>query len=613
MLGDLNAEPTSEALYDFCQVYGCSNIVKENICYKNPENPSCVDLIITNRPISFKGTKTIETGLSDFHKMSLTIMKVFYKKQKANVIRYRSYRNFDNEAFIGELQVAFSDRYNDTENLSFSTFKNVIDHSLKKHAPLKKRYVRANQAPLINKKINKEIMKRSRLRNKFLNSKSDVDHRAYNKQRNLCVSLIRKEKKSFFSNLNTKDINENKTFWKTVKPLFTEKVKINSKITLIEEKVISKQGEENIIEEEIISDEQKIAEVFNDFFINIIPNLKISIEQNINHDFTKTDDPVSNAINKFENHPSIVMIKRKNNRSADVTPAYKKKSKNSKDYYRPISILSNISEIYERCLYDQIQNFFENILSKYQCGFRKGYNAQHCLITLIEKWKKGVDNGGSFGALMTDLSKAFDCLSHELLIAKLDAYGFDNKSLKLIYNCLSNRKQRVKINESFSSWEEILYGVPQGSILEPLLFSIFICDMFYFLEDHEIANYADDSTPFSAQCSHQAVIEDLEKSSAILFNWLKSNYMKVNTDKSHLLLSGNIKLTKNIDNNIIESEEKQELLDVIIDSRLTFEEHVNNLCKKASQKLNALARISSYMDIPKQRIIFKSFITSQFR
>ena len=306
------------------------------------------------------------------------------------------------------------------------------------------------------------------------------------------------------------------------------------------------------------------------------------------------------------------MIKRKNNRSADLTPAYKKKSKNSKDYYRPISILSNISEIYERCLYDQIQNFFENILSKYQCGFRKGYNAQHCLITLIEKWKKGVDNGGSFGALMTDLSKAFDCLSHELLIAKLDAYGFDNKSLKLIYNCLSNRKQRVKINESFSSWEEILYGGPQGSILEPLLFNIFICDMFYFLEDHEIANYADDSTPFSAQCSHQAVIEDLEKSSAILFNWLKSNYMKVNTDKSHLLLSGNIKLTSNIDNNIIESEEKQELLDVIIDSRLTFEEHVNNLCKKASQKLNALARISSYMDIPKRRIIFKSFITSQF-
>ena len=90
VLGDLNAEPTNEALYDFCQVYGCSNIVKENTCYKNPENPSCVDLIITNRPRSFQGTKTIETGLSDFHKMSLTIMKVFYKKQKTNIFKNKT-------------------------------------------------------------------------------------------------------------------------------------------------------------------------------------------------------------------------------------------------------------------------------------------------------------------------------------------------------------------------------------------------------------------------------------------------------------------------------------------------------------------------------------------
>ena len=140
----------------------------------------------------------------------------------------------------------------------------------------------------------------------------------------------------------------------------------------------------------------------------------------------------------------------------------------------------------------------------------KGFSAQHCLISLIEKWKKSIDNGGAFGALMTDLSKAFDCLSHELLIAKLEAYGFDEKSLKLIYNYLSNRKQRVKINDSHSSWREILYGVPQGSILGPLLFNIFICDMFYFLENYELANYVDDSTPYSAKRNHKLVIEDLK-------------------------------------------------------------------------------------------------------
>ena len=129
---------------------------------------------------------------------------------------------------------------------------------------------------------------------------------------------------------------------------------------------------------------------------------------------------------------------------ADVTPVYKKKWKNSKDNYRPVSILSNISKIYKRCIYDQIQLFFISLLSKYQCRFHRGYNAQHCLITLIEKWKKSVDNGGAFGALLTDLSKAFDCLPHELLIAKLDAYGFDKSSLKLLHSYLSNRKKETK-------------------------------------------------------------------------------------------------------------------------------------------------------------------------
>ena len=109
--------------------------------------------------------------------------------------------------------------------------------------------------------------------------------------------------------------------------------------------------------------------------------------------------------------------------------------------------------------------------------------------------EKSVNNGGAFGVLLVDLSKTFDCLSRELLIAKLDAHGFDKKSLTLINNYLSNRKQRVKINDSFSSWGEVLFGVLQGSILGPLLFNIFICDMFYFMVDFQIANYADDSTP----------------------------------------------------------------------------------------------------------------------
>ena len=143
------------------------------------------------------------------------------------------------------------------------------------------------------------------------------------------------------------------------------------------------------------------------------------------------------------------------------------------------------------------------------CGFRRGYNAQHFLITLIEEWKKIVDSGGAFGALLTDLSKAFDCLLHELLIAKLDAYDIDKTSLKLIHSYFSNRERRVTVNDRYSSWSEILFGVPQGSILGLFLFNIFISDMFHFLEDFDIANYADDSTQYCVGKSVKFVVNNL--------------------------------------------------------------------------------------------------------
>ena len=128
-------------------------------------------------------------------------------------------------------------------------------------------------------------------------------------------------------------------------------------------------------------------------------------------------------------------------KEVDVIPVYKKKSKLSKENYKPISNLPNISKVYERCLYDQISKYFETRFSKFQCGFRKGYSAQHCLLAMIEKWKTAVDQEGVFAALLTDLSKAFDCIPHGLIIAKLAAYGFNTNALKLIIIYLTGSKE----------------------------------------------------------------------------------------------------------------------------------------------------------------------------
>ena len=164
--------------------------------------------------------------------------------------------------------------------------------------------------------------------------------------------------------------------------------------------------------------------------------------------------------------------------------------------FRPVSILSNMSKIFERIIFRQISNYMKSFLSKYLCCFRKGYSTQHCLLFMLKKWKRAVDNGKVFGILLTDLSKAFDCLSHELLLAKLHTYGFSISVLRLIYSYLANRIKRTKINSSYSSWEEILFGVPQGSVLGTLLFNIFLRDTFFVLSQTDFASYADDNTPY---------------------------------------------------------------------------------------------------------------------
>ena len=162
-----------------------------------------------------------------------------------------------------------------------------------------------------------------------------------------------------------------------------------------------------------------------------------------------------------------------------MIPVFKKKDRNKVENYRPVSILPNLSEIYERCLYDQMYKYFNHILSKWQYGFRKGFSTQHCLLVMTKKWRKCLYKGGISGAILTDLSKAFDCILHDLLIAKLTAYGLDYQSLRIMESFLSNIQQRTKINNAFSHYSEIIYGVPQGSILGPLLFNVYICDIFF--------------------------------------------------------------------------------------------------------------------------------------
>ena len=448
---------------------------------------------MTNRPHSFQNSTVLETGLSDFHKLTVSVLKTTFRKMPPKSIIYRSYKDYSCISFRDELNFHLNGI--DLKKISNDDYISIIMEIFNRHAPLKQRYVRANECPFVTKELRKEHMKRSRLRNKYLKVKTNEAASAYRQQRNKCVSLLKKTKKTYYENLNPSQICDNKKFWKIVQPLFSEKSASTDKITLIENKTI-------------FTDDQEISEIFNDFFGDAVKNLNIepyelfSFDKYFFCENSHEPDLVNKAIHKYEDLPSIQkinlfvsnddrfsfkpvdlksMIKEifnlkdskacpigslparilkdnyevfapkllldfnyaistgifpNNQKLADISPIFKNNNKHSKLNYRPVSILPALSKIFERLMSYQINDYMKDKLSIFMCGFRRNMSAQNCLLFMIEKLRKCLDHGGKGGILLTDLSKAFDCLVHDLLIAKLHAYGFDNVSLKFIYSYL---------------------------------------------------------------------------------------------------------------------------------------------------------------------------------
>ena len=326
---------------------------------------------------------------------------------------------------------------------------------------------------------------------------------------------LRKTKNYYFRCVNIKDLNDNKKFWKEVKPLFSDKGLETNNIIL--------KGKN-----ELITDSSTLANLFNitNTVINITNTLKLKKSPS-------KFQPLSKLLTHYKDHLSIEKIKETfkikekfefnevlseevkkvikslnkkkaaistcipvkilvdsidtylpvltdiiNNsirngtfpdelKLAEVTPIFKKADPFDITNYRPVSLLSHVSKVYERIIFNQISAYFEPLFSTLLTGFRKNHNTQHSLLKMLELWKKSLDQRKSVSAIFMDLSKAFDTLNHDLLLAKLEAYGFSENSIGYIQSYLDNRLQRTNVNKNFSLWKDIFAGVPQGSILGP--------------------------------------------------------------------------------------------------------------------------------------------------
>ena len=271
-----------------------------------------------------------------------------------------------------------------------------------------------------------------------------------------------------------------------------------------------------------------------------------------------------------------------------------------------------ISKIFEKFLHQQIKDFSNEILSPKLCGFKKGHSTQHALLNFLKNCQKCLDKSGVVGTVLMDLSKAYDFLPHDLLLAKHSAYGFDESAITLIANYLSNRYQRVKIGSTFSSYLEILRGVPQGSILGPILFNLFINDLMFFIQETEVCNFADDTTIYSCSPYFEEATLKLSNDTHLILNWFRINSMVANPGKFQIMFLGsnidNSKITFMIENKRVKSRSEVKLLGITIDDKLSFTTHIENLCSTASNRLRALARIRKFIPFKQAKRLSEAYI-----
>ena len=301
---------------------------------------------------------------------------------------------------------------------------------------------------------------------------------------------------------------------------------------------------------------------------------------------------------------------------ARVIPIFKGEDEQLVQNYRPISVLPFFSKKNEKIVATYIIEFLEDnsVFYNYQFGFRKSHSTSHAIITLVERVSKALDMGKYVVGVFLDLKKAFDTVDHTILLRKLEQYGIRGKTLRWFESYLSNRTQYVEYNNSKSDTEIITYGVPQGSILGPLLFIIY---MNYFSRSSDLLFsilFADDTSVFIEGTNLTNISQILNTELENVNIWLKANKLTVNIKKTHYMMfhRTRIKLNTNfkilINNNIIDHTNNTKFLGVIIDNKMNWSAHIHYIKNKISKSIGILFKIRNFLDNYTLRSVYFTFI-----
>ena len=655
LLGDFNRDLLNPQIknqwLDYINSLGLTQHIKEPTRVVPNASATLLDHIYSNFSENVQYFDVPKIGLSDHYPVFFT-RKVNCHTHKAShhTIKYRSFKNFDISKFNEDLRsvpwdvIKVFDTVDDALDTWYSLFSDVID----KHVPLKQHRVKKIKQP---EWLTSEIIDSIKTRDHY---KAIGDTDQYKKWRNDVVNLIRKAKKNNYEKLIEEGANQPTTIWKIFSELGAGKQKSDSSSCTNAIKI----GEHEIFEPE------DMANTFNDFFVNVAENIKEPIDPS-NHeklkDFCKEKIP-ENVFFDLPLTSTDKVLKYLNNldvrkstgideigprllklaspfiaeslsficnlsiqtgsfpekwKEAKVKPLHKGGPTNDLNNFRPISILPVLSKLFEKHVHESLLGFLEQykLLYNTQSGFRPKHSCETALLYMVDKWLKALDRGELVGVILVDFLKAFDLVDHDILLRKLEIYKFNQNCRNWFRSYLSERTQKVTFKNTFSAQKPVKYGVPQGSILGPLLFLLFVNDL-PLHTNAMIDLYADDATVYEISKSKEEIERKLQIAVLEIASWCKKNGMVINIDKTKAMLITTRQRRRRIDDNIqiflndfqLSNVQKEKVLGVEIDNNLLWGEHVRKIARKMSTNIWLLSKIKGYLSKEHRLTYYKSYI-----
>lgn len=604
-----------------------------------------IDHIYTTNPESHKCTGVFHTTMSDHYLIHTVLenIKPHENKQLHNEVRYRCYKNFDEIKFTHD--VCTSAVFNDISlctdvNNAWSLFKNEFLKISNNHAPIRVSRLKHRYSPWINGDIIKLMYRRDHL-HKVATRTGDIDiMNEYRSCRRMVNQLVKEAKCKYYDKLYSDNNVNSNILWKELSkltgkndsadnccsPLSADE--LNDFFTNIGRKTVSHL---------FASDESycKGPDSIYDFnFVTInsatISKLLMTLNPNSSLDILDFDSKLLRLCANNICEPLTIIfnlsittgVVPSDWKYSRVTPVYKGKGETTdSSNFRPISVLGHIAKIIEKEIQCQLVKYLVNhdFITLDQSAYREFHSTSTCLHNTIDEWLQNMDDKLYTGICFLDISKCFDTIDHNILLMKLQKYGVRNIELKFFASYLSGRTQSVKHKNVLSDPLNVDIGVPQGSTLGPLLFTLFVNDLPMYVKNGRCSMFADDTIIYC----NEKIIDNLNDSfnSTLqgVIDWYKANRLVLNVSKSCSMIisptstdNNAVKFNPIIDGNQIDQVNCTKYLGVYIDNKLNFDVHINELTKNLSRKLAWLSRLRKIVPIDILKLCYTTYVMPIF-